>query len=1270
MIQRSPNDGKKILVVDSSSELLSRLSALLVEQGYIVATARDRDKAHKAVKREHPNLILLDIELPDIDGFEVCREIKTRQSDEDIPVVFMRSNRNEGDISRGYEAGGVDFIDKPIIPVELLARLETHLTLSDCQLPPEKAGQNRLETFTESETLFRQVANAAFEGIVISKNRKLIDFNDNFLLTFGYRREDVLGLDLMSFVAPDSRDYVSEQIHSGNDGPYEHLAVKNNGEIFPVEVYSAEISKVGERVRVTAVRDISEREGWEKAVLKERDRSERISNTIPTSVLVINKNFEITFTNGAAKSMLRLTDPIPIHVNDFVTWKVYDMDGEFIPPKQRIFQRIFRTKKPILDGYRFLEWPDGLRILVSIAGAPLIEDGDVSEVIVSMQDVTGLWSVESALRESEKRYRNLFESVPLGLYHSTPDGKTINVNQQLVEILGYDSREKLMGVNVRDIYTDPSERDKFVAEITQKGVVNAFSAEALRADGTSIHLENHARLVRSDNGAMTIQGAIMDVTERMRARALLNALNQSALAMEKFLTHEDIFRAISENFSQLGFSCMLFPYDADEQRLYTRYLSYDASALEAVEKLMGKNHKENSLRPKGSAVFTEVVHEQSTVFLEDIQDLARQWLPRRAKRHAKRITELLKVHKVIIAPLVIDEKVIGVFFVQGNDLREEDSQAITSFAILVAASWRKAELFEQAQQEIAARKEADHQRLLQTKALEAAANGVVITDRQGDILWANPAVSKLTGYDLSEIIGKNTRLFNSKQHDKAVYRDLWETILAGGVWQGEMINRRKDGSLYSEDMTITPVNDAKDQINQFIAIKRDITERKRADRALVESEQKFATAFRSSPYPIILSRLKDARIIEVNLPFEKATGYKHHEVVGFTTADLGFWIEPQDERRFLKEYMASRKSGQKFEFPFRMRNGDRLLFNLSIERIKIAGEDCALAVAEDITVRRQAEEQIRLQAAALDAAANGIMITTTQGEIIWANSAMQDLTGYSRQEILGQSPELFQSGVHNPDFFESIGTTLDQKLVWQGEIINRRKDGGSYYEMQTIAPVLGNAGEITHHITIKHDISDRKKIEREIQQRVIQLGAIISMGQVVTSSLDIDQILADVIAQVPLLVGAESQAVLLLEADELVFVATSGENAENLKSVRMPATQGLAGQVLESGKSIFISNADQQNKIYRRVDEVSGFDTKSIMAVPLSVDNQIIGVIEAVHSSLDAFDEDDLYLFEIVAAWASIAIGNAHHYEATQRRLLESEAFVNISRALSQGNRI
>jgi len=128
---------------------------------------------------------------------------------------------------------------------------------------------------------------------------------------------------------------------------------------------------------------------------------------------------------------------------------------------------------------------------------------------------------------------------------------------------------------------------------------------------------------------------------------------------------------------------------------------------------------------------------------------------------------------------------------------------------------------------------------LRSTALESAANAIVITDREGRITWVNPAFTRLTGYTAAEAIGRNPRLLKSGQHDPAFYRKMWETILAGQVWHGELVNRRKDGRLYHEEQTITPVRHADGTISHFIGIKQDISERTQRDRALRESEAKF-----------------------------------------------------------------------------------------------------------------------------------------------------------------------------------------------------------------------------------------------------------------------------------------------------------------------------------------------------------------------------------------------------------------------------------------------
>lgn len=118
---------------------------------------------------------------------------------------------------------------------------------------------------------------------------------------------------------------------------------------------------------------------------------------------------------------------------------------------------------------------------------------------------------------------------------------------------------------------------------------------------------------------------------------------------------------------------------------------------------------------------------------------------------------------------------------------------------------------------------------LQAAALNTAANAIVITDVVGTIVWANPAFTRLTGYNQLEVVGQNPRFLKSYKHPKSFYTNLWQTILAGQVWQGEMINRRKDGSFYTEDQTITPVLNTAGEITHFIAIKQDITNRRQIE---------------------------------------------------------------------------------------------------------------------------------------------------------------------------------------------------------------------------------------------------------------------------------------------------------------------------------------------------------------------------------------------------------------------------------------------------------
>ena len=158
----------------------------------------------------------------------------------------------------------------------------------------------------------------------------------------------------------------------------------------------------------------------------------------------------------------------------------------------------------------------------------------------------------------------------------------------------------------------------------------------------------------------------------------------------------------------------------------------------------------------------------------------------------------------------------------------------------------------EANRDITERKQAEGANLLLATAIEQAAETVVVTDRKGTIQYVNPAFTRTTGYGREEALGQNPRVLKSGQHDAAFYRQLWSTLEAGRLWHGEFINRRKDGILFAEEATIAPVRAASGEITNYIAIKSDITERRKAQDALRESEMMLRFFVRHAPAAIAM----------------------------------------------------------------------------------------------------------------------------------------------------------------------------------------------------------------------------------------------------------------------------------------------------------------------------------------------------------------------------------------------------------------------------------
>ncbi|MBN2693865.1 response regulator [bacterium] len=183
----------KILIVDDIEVNLLILTKILQKDGYNIITTNNGQDAIKLVVEENPDLILLDIMMPGLDGFTTCRTIKTFPQAKDIPIIFISGKRDTDDIVEGFQAGGVDYIQKPFYPKELLARVATHLTLRNAVIQIEES-EKKWKKIANERDLFSNIFIQSKHGILITDLDNEISFvNNTFLDFFGYSREFLLG---------------------------------------------------------------------------------------------------------------------------------------------------------------------------------------------------------------------------------------------------------------------------------------------------------------------------------------------------------------------------------------------------------------------------------------------------------------------------------------------------------------------------------------------------------------------------------------------------------------------------------------------------------------------------------------------------------------------------------------------------------------------------------------------------------------------------------------------------------------------------------------------------------------------------------------------------------------------------------------------------------------------------------------------------------------------------------------------------------------------
>ncbi|HMC31531.1 MAG TPA: PAS domain S-box protein [Candidatus Angelobacter sp.] len=363
-------------------------------------------------------------------------------------------------------------------------------------------------------------------------------------------------------------------------------------------------------------------------------------------------------------------------------------------------------------------------------------------------------------------------------------------------------------------------------------------------------------------------------------------------------------------------------------------------------------------------------------------------------------------------------------------------------------------------------------------AIEQTADAIVITDASANMRYVNAAFTRITGYSSEEAIGQNTRIFQSGLQDAAFYKELWQTVRRGEVWRGELINRRKDGSLYTEEMAITPLLDSTGSTTGYIAIKQDVTARRTAEEA-----QKFVASIVESSEDAIIGRTPEGVIVSWNRGAQNLFGYRPEEIIGKNIRVLAA-DEFTERIGQVIDRVNRGEAVEPFEGVSLTRDGRRLNIFASVSPVKDAqGKLIAVAaILRDITERKRAEDARALLATVVKSSTDAIVVASPEKTILTWNKGAETIYGYSPQQIVGKSVLELVPPERREEFGQLYARILAGETVSQFESVRCRQDGRRIHVSLTYSPIKNSHDAIIGVSGIVRDITQAKATQEALRE--------------------------------------------------------------------------------------------------------------------------------------------------------------------------------------------
>ena len=959
---------------------------------------------------------------------------------------------------------------------------------------------------------------------------------------------------------------------------------------------------------------------------------------------------------------------------------------------------------------------------LDVTAVNLLADPAVGAIVVNYRDITERRQAEDALKQSEEKFFKAFHASPDAvLITRMTNGQIVEVNEGFYRITEYSIDEAIGRTTVElGLWLEAADRETFISLMQKDGHVRDREFKYRVKSGRVIDALLSAEMVFI-GGEQYLLGIVRDITERKQAEEMLKASeNRFRSLIEN--SHDAVAMAdrygvtiydspaveritgysLAESVGRNSFT-VLHPDDQEHIKVLLAQIIRDP--LASVRTEFRWRHKD------GHWIWIEAV---ATNLLEEpgVEAIVINY---RDATERKNSEGDLRREKGFSDAII--NSMPGIFYLfdtQGKFLRwNENFEKVSGYSAAEIAAMHPTELFEEPEKElirqrigrvfetgysfaeanfasrdgsrtpyyftgvrvelngqtcllgvgvdITERRRAEKMLTDLSRAVNASGDIVFMTDKDGMITSVNSQFSDLYGYSPDEVVGKTTpRILKSGKQGPEVYKNFWAMITRGELFRGEVINKAKDGRLIPIEETVNPFFDERGEIAGFLAIQRNIAERRQAEEALRESEERYRLLAETSQDSITVIN-RDYVIEYTNTFAAHQFGIPAQTLIGKRLTDI---FPPDIASRQQSNLQKVFENGQPFyiEAPAKFQDMMRWLSTWLVPiRDKLEQTRAILIVSRDITERRQAEESLRLAEAKYRALVENIpaivyMDTADETSAnLYISPYVERMLGYPASAYI-EDPTLWYAQIDPRDYpraIESIHKTLAEGFAVE-EYRFVALDGRMVWARDSAVLIRGEDGHPRFIQGFIEDITAKKQAEERIAQSLRELTALHSIGQSLGADITLERVVRSAVDGT--VDATQADAVMFfLKTERGLEIQGFGPGDSKFQHDTTPvlrAGECLCGLAAQEGKPVYSFNIHTDIRCTLSKCKQAGI--QSFASLPLVSEGEIIGVLGIASAEERNFEEQALFL-EAIAASASISLRNALLYEKVKSHAEELE---------------